>query len=62
MPQARQILKKLVIGALAFTPKGKGREGYYLFAGEASLAKIFACDTQPVLVASPTGFEPVFWP
>ena len=62
IPQARQILKKLLVGALSFTPQGTGREGAYLFAGEASLTKMLACDTHPFMVASPPGFEPGFWP
>lgn len=58
VPQARQILKKLLIGALYFTPQGTGRTGAYTFAGDASLTKMLACETHPFMVASPPGFEP----
>jgi site-specific DNA recombinase len=57
-PIARQMLKKLLDGALRFTP----REGYYEFEGVGSLAKMLAGETHPFSVASPAGFEPAFWP
>jgi site-specific DNA recombinase len=59
-PMARQIVKKLLVGPLKFTPK-QDADGttYYEFEGEGSLAKLLG-DLVPIMVASPTGFEPVF--
>ena len=58
VPQARQILRKLLQGALLFTPKRDGDECWYEFHGEGSLAKFFASATNTFSVASPPGFEP----
>ena len=37
-------------------------EGYYEFEADGVLTKMLAGLTLPITVASPTGFEPVFWP
>ena len=62
VPQARQILKKLLIGSVRCLPSGEGDGRYYAFSADATIAKIFASVSHPIMVASPTGFEPVFWP
>ena len=55
VPQARQILKKLLVGRLVFTPNKQG----CTFRGESPVDRILAglCITKAVV--SPTGFEPV---
>ena len=58
-PTARQILKKLLDGKITFPQKN---EGYYEFEADGVLTKMLAGLTLPITVASPTGFEPVFWP
>jgi hypothetical protein len=55
---ARQILKKLLVGPLKFTPKGD----HYEFEGEASFSKFLAGFPIAFSVASLTGFEPVLPP
>jgi site-specific DNA recombinase len=59
---ARQIVKKLVDGPIRFTPKrdATGR-GYFEFEAEGTFAKMLG-NLGSISVASPTGFEPVFWP
>jgi site-specific DNA recombinase len=57
--QARQILRKMQV-SIRFEPvEEDGRIGYR-FHGTASIAGLFT--GLPLLVTSPTGFEPVFWP
>jgi hypothetical protein len=53
--KSRQILKKLLTGALLFSPKEDEDERYYEFGGQASLAKILAGSARSIMVASPTG-------
>ena len=63
VPQARQILRKLLRGRLVFTPEVRGSCEGYRFTGEGALDRFlsgFLLDAQAV--ASPTGFEPVFQP
>ncbi len=56
---ARQALREVLEGPLRFTPDGKT----YRFEGQVSFAQMFAGLVDlPPLLASPTGFEPVFWP
>lgn len=47
--QARQILKKLLVGPLRFTPKGD----HYEFEGELSFARMMGDMGFPISVASP---------
>lgn len=61
--QARQILRKILTGPIVFTPATIDGEIGYRFNGEASVGRLLAgLDTVPLMVSSPTGFEPVFWP
>jgi site-specific DNA recombinase len=62
IPLARQILKKLLVGSVRCLPSGEGDGRYYAFSTEATATKILAAVSHPIMVASPTGFEPVFWP
>ena len=55
----RQVLREVLVGPLRFTPEGRT----YRFEGEAAIGQIVAGMVGlPTVVASPTGFEPVFWP
>ena len=55
----RQLLREVLAGPLRFTPEGRS----YRFEGEATLGQIVAgIAGLPTVLASPTGFEPVFWP
>jgi hypothetical protein len=51
--------REVLAGPLRFTPEGKT----YRFEGEAAIGQMLAgmAGVAPFL-ASPTGFEPVFWP
>jgi site-specific DNA recombinase len=56
---ARQALREVLEGPMRFTPEGKT----YRFEGQVTFAQLFAGVVDlPPLLASPTGFEPVFWP
>lgn len=56
--QAQQILRRLVVGRLDCQARP---EGYYQVTGSGTIQRIIeAC--VPLLVASPSGFEPEFWP
>jgi hypothetical protein len=41
-PHARQPLSALLAGRLTFTPRGKGRDRHYEFAGSGSLDRVIA--------------------
>ena len=58
--QARQIVRKLVTGRIDFTPDFEART--YGYRIPATLSRFFNGLVVPQGVASPTGFEPVFWP
>ncbi len=45
-----------------FAPKTAGEARYYEITGEATVERILAGVAHPFMVASPTGFEPVFQP
>ena len=59
---ARQVITKLIDGPIKFTGKrDSDRRGYFEFEATARIAKLLH-NLNPIMVASPTGFEPVFWP
>ena len=58
VPQARQILKKLLRGSLLFAPKIEEDEGFFEFQGDVSLERILAGIAQSSKVARPAGLEP----
>jgi hypothetical protein len=63
VPQARQILRKLLVGKLTMKPFRVGRKGAFEFSGQASLGRFLASvPGLPQAVASPPGFEPGFQP
>ena len=56
VPQARQILRKLLVDRVVFTPK----TDYYEFTGSWTLGKLVSGVVDlPQRMVSPTGFEPV---
>jgi site-specific DNA recombinase len=57
VPQMQQILRRLIVGKLTFTPK---LNGDYEFAGRGTVRPLLKGVIRKL--ASPTGFEPVFWP
>jgi hypothetical protein len=54
----RQMLREVLEAPLKFTPDGKT----YRFSAPVATGKLIAGAVLPTCVASPTGFEPVFWP
>ena len=61
--EGREVLRTLLIGPLRFTPTADGRRRGYTFEGTIALDKLVTGVVDlPTKVASPTGFEPVFWP
>jgi hypothetical protein len=55
--QARQILQKLLVGRLAFTP-GSDTEGrYYEFGGQGALDKLLTGIIRPSSVVTPAGYD-----
>ena len=63
--QARQILGKLLVGRITFTPREDGEGRYYQFAGQGSLGKLLTgvmmttgIGDPTVSVVTPAGFEP----
>ena len=59
MAQARQILRKMKV-AIQFEPVEQDGKSGNRFRGTASISGLLA--GLPLLVASPSGFEPEFWP
>jgi site-specific DNA recombinase len=57
VPQARQLIRKLLVGPITLTPTASGG---YSCEGEASFTRFLFGILDPLSVASPTGFEPVF--
>ena len=58
VPQAWQILRKVLEDKLSCTPvKDKGREGYQV-TGKGTYARLLPSTLVSTTVASPTGFEP----
>jgi site-specific DNA recombinase len=59
----REVLRTLLVGPLLFTPIVDERRRGYAFRGTIALDRLLSGVVElPTKVASPTGFEPVFWP
>ena len=58
---ARRVIGTLIDGGLTFTARTDAEGEAYEITGTATLADLFEGKTL-LEVASPTGFEPVFWP
>jgi DNA invertase Pin-like site-specific DNA recombinase len=54
VPQARQVLKKLLSGHIKFTPHREGGEKWYTFSAQLNLGKLLAGIACANMVASPT--------
>jgi hypothetical protein len=59
--QGQQLLRRLIVGRLVVTPEADAEGRFYRFKGQGTLSRLLA-GMGPQNVASPTGFEPVFWP
>lgn len=58
---ARAVIRKLIDGPLTFTGhRDEQGRGYFTFEGTASFGKVL--ENLPIVVTSPAGFEPAFWP
>src|SRR5881296_4429456 len=57
VPEAREILRSLVVGRVAFTPRPETR--LYEFSGRGSLGRLLAGTTCSVSVVTPAGFATV---
>jgi len=58
VPEARELLRNLIVGRIAFTPRPETR--VYEFSGRGSFGRVLAGTTSPVSVVTPAGFEPAF--
>ena len=56
VPEARELLRNLIVGRIAFTPRPETR--VYEFSGRGSFGRVLAGTTSPVSVVTPAGFEP----
>ena len=59
--EARQILRKLLLGRLVFTPEERDGRRFYQFTGQMTLGRLLAGDVLSTLsktVVTPAGFEP----
>ena len=62
-PQARQILRKVLHGRVMVQPTPEREDCYAEITATATIGKVLAGTVVvPKVLASPTGFEPVFWP
>ena len=55
VPEAREILRNLVVGRIVFTPRPELR--VYEFSGRVSFGRLLAGTTSPVSVVTPAGFD-----
>jgi hypothetical protein len=60
----RNLLREILIAPIQFTPVQQRSRRGYAFRGEVSLQALLAgaVEIDSMTMASPTGFEPVFWP
>ncbi len=56
IPEAREILRNLIVGRIVFTPRPEAR--VYEFSGRGSFGRLLAGNTSPDSVVTPAGFEP----
>jgi len=56
--QARQILRKLLVGRLVFTPQEDEGGRFYAFSGECSLGRVLEGVVLPKALKTPTGHQP----
>ena len=56
--ETSQILRHLLVGRLAFTPREDGGGRFYAFEGQGSVSAILSGIVHPEGVVTPAGFEP----
>src|SRR2546428_4718539 len=56
VPEAREILRNLIVGRIVFTPRPETR--LYEFSGRGALGRLLARNARPVSVVAPAGVEP----
>ena len=56
--ETSQILRHLLVGRLAFTPRADGGGRFYTFEGPGSLSALLSGIVTPEGVVTPAGFEP----
>src|SRR3989442_15357640 len=56
VPEAREILRNLIVGRIVFTPRPETR--LYEFSGRGPLGRLLGGTPRPVSVVTPAGFEP----
>jgi DNA invertase Pin-like site-specific DNA recombinase len=61
VPRARQLLRTVLVGRLTVTPDRSTPDRSATIEGTTSLRELVS-EALPKGMASPTGFEPVFWP
>ncbi len=54
VPEAREILRNLIVGRIVFTPRPETR--LYEFSGRGSLGRLLAGTASSVSVVTPAGF------
>src|SRR5206468_10042191 len=57
VPEARELLRNLIVGRIAFTPRPETR--VYEFSGRGSFGRVLAGTTSPVSVVTPAGASPL---
>ena len=60
MPEAREILRNLVVGRIVLTPRPEAR--VYEFSGRGSFGRLLAGTTSPVSVGVPSPIEVADFP
>jgi hypothetical protein len=61
-PQARRVLKKLLVAPLRFMPCGEGDDRYYEFTAQIALGRVFNGIASAFWVASPAGARDTYEP
>jgi hypothetical protein len=56
--ETRQILRHLLVGRLAFTPREDGSGRFYAFEGHGSVSALLSGIVHPEGLVTPAGFEP----
>jgi hypothetical protein len=58
--QGCQILRKLLVGRVTFTPRTEGTERFYEYTGEATLGRLLGgvIGSRATTMVTPAGFEP----
>jgi len=60
VPEAREILRNLIVGRIVFKPRPEAR--VYEFSGRGSFGRLLAGTTSPVSVVTPAGSDRIWTP